>query len=440
MRASAAGSRSRSFADALVGGLVFLLLGVVGFHLMRRGINLSDEGFLLMEVVDMLDGKVLYRDIETFHAPGIWLLLAGLFSVVEPSVLASRGAAALSYFAVAALIFRLVQKRAGLRYGFAGVAVYTALSVWSFPQWTWTWFSPYAVLFSLLAMHSLLAWRDDRRTRRLLVVGLWVGLAAAFKQNYGFFALVASLVGLLALRIEAREQPLRALRAGLLDSLGIGAGVLVAFLPFLLYFGYHGALSSILDLERFILYPLDFTTAARIPYLDFSALWSHGIFEDRGTSTNYLAQLALSTPTTIPLLPSLTEIRVLHAILYWLPPLVLAAGLVLSLLPKSPERPIDGELFVSTALSGLLFLGIFPRADFTHLVTVYQPLLVTGALVAHRVISRLPERLPSWTWVPVTSGVALFGFYALAAAAWLLYLVDSMVEELPQRRGASVRP
>lgn len=423
--------------DAVLLGVALAALAGVGFLLLRRGINLSDEGFLLQQSLDMLAGKVLYRDIEMFIAPGIWFLVAGLFALVEPSVLASRIVAAGSYFAVAAVVFRIVQVRvggrAGLRYGAACVFLYAALAVWSFPHWTWAWYSPWSILCALLALQTLLRWRDDPRPRRLFWVGLFVGGTALFKQNYGFFAAAGCGLGVVLLRLERREPPSVWVPGALLDGLRIAGGVVLAILPMLAWFGLQGALYSIYD--RFLLYPLEFRTAANIPYLPFSALFDHALFADRISSTHYLAQLALSTPTTIPGLPGPATIHALHALLYWLPPAVLGAGLVLGVRRDDRGLGLDGPLLVSTALSGLVFLGIFPRADFTHLVTVYQPLFVTAALAWHRAWQRLPERTPLWVWAPVAGGVALAGLYTLAASAWLAYLVQSMSEPLPQHRG-----
>jgi hypothetical protein len=217
------------------------------------------------------------------------------------------------------------------------------------------------------------------------------------------------------------------------DGLRIAAGVIIAVLPLLVYFGLHGALYSIYD--RFLLYPLEFTSAANIPYLPFSALFDHAVFNDRVTSTNYLSQLALSTPAGISALPGPATIHLLHAILYWAPPVVLLAGALLSFRRLESRFSVDAPMFISTAVSGFVFLGIFPRADFTHLVTVYQPLLVTAALAWHRGAARLGDRTPWWAWAPVAGGSALFGFYALSATAWLAYLVQSMTTALPQPRG-----
>ena len=428
---------SRRLIDRVLVATAAGLVAFAGYHLLRRGINLSDEGFLLQQSVDMLAGKILYRDIEMFIAPGIWFLVAGLFQIVEPSVLASRAIAAVSYFALAAVVFRLVRHqlggREGLHAGAICLALYAALAVWSFPHWTWAWYSPWSVLFALLALQSILAWREDRRGLRLVLAGVYIGLTAVFKQNYGLFALLGCGLSLVALRLEKREAWGELVRDSLTDALRMGLGFAIAVLPLLVYFGIHGALGSIYD--RFVLYPLEFTTAANIPYLPLSALFDPSLFDDRVASTHYLSQLALSTPSGIALLPRPGTIQRLHALLYWAPPAILTAGLLLSFQRQQEGIGLDGPLLASTLVSGFLFLGVFPRADFTHLVTVYQPLLVTGALVWHRASQRLATPPPLWAWLPVTGSVALLGFYVLAATAWLLYLVSAMTEPLPQARG-----
>ena len=161
------------------------LLVAFALSLCRRSISLSDEGYLLLQSLDMLDGKVLYRDMDAFVAPGIWFLVAGLFSFVEPSVLASRSLALAGLLATYGLGFRIVARVADRGHAWAAVAGLAVFTVWAFPAWTFTFYSPFAVLFALAALDRLLAWRETRRERSLLMAGLWLGLSVAFKQNYG---------------------------------------------------------------------------------------------------------------------------------------------------------------------------------------------------------------------------------------------------------------
>lgn len=67
-RTSRAVSLVRSHGLALVGCAA---VAAFAYSVCRRAIVISDEGYLLSQVVDMLAGKVLYRDMDAFVSPGI---------------------------------------------------------------------------------------------------------------------------------------------------------------------------------------------------------------------------------------------------------------------------------------------------------------------------------------------------------------------------------
>ena len=72
----------------LLGITACLLIFVV--PLAMRSITLADEGYLLLQALDLANGKVLYRDMDAFVTPGVWFLLAGVFKFAGPSVWVSR--------------------------------------------------------------------------------------------------------------------------------------------------------------------------------------------------------------------------------------------------------------------------------------------------------------------------------------------------------------
>src|SRR5262245_35434683 len=179
-------------------------VGVVAFavSLCQRTINLTDEGYLLSQVVDMLSGKVLYRDMDAFVSPGIWFLLAGLFSVTEPSVLASRGLALAGYLATVFLTYRIAARLTSQAFAWGAVGILMTFTVWAFPAWTSAFYSPFAILFALAALDRLLEWRASRRTGQLFLCGLAIGLSIVFKQNYGAFALAGTVLAAGAICLE----------------------------------------------------------------------------------------------------------------------------------------------------------------------------------------------------------------------------------------------
>ena len=90
--------------------LVVLVSTVLVF---RRGLVLGDEGYILGQSLAIADGKVPYRDLDMFVAPGVWLLNAGLFKAFGPSVLISRIPVALCYLLTVALACWVVTVASG---------------------------------------------------------------------------------------------------------------------------------------------------------------------------------------------------------------------------------------------------------------------------------------------------------------------------------------
>ncbi|MCH2186177.1 hypothetical protein MK280_09920, partial [Myxococcota bacterium] len=140
-------TRARSLAIP-----VGVILAAVAFALplIRRGIILSDEGYLLQQSLDLLQGHVIYRDMDAFITPGMWFLLAGLFSVVEPSVIASRYLM-LGTFAILSLTaYQIVRPISGVASALGAVGGLFIFCVWAFPAWTFAFYSPLAILLILL--------------------------------------------------------------------------------------------------------------------------------------------------------------------------------------------------------------------------------------------------------------------------------------------------
>ena len=66
--------------------LGFLLL----FTQIKSAANLCDEGLVLTNAERIRAGEVPYRDFWTMYGPGYFYALAGLFSLVEPTILVAR--------------------------------------------------------------------------------------------------------------------------------------------------------------------------------------------------------------------------------------------------------------------------------------------------------------------------------------------------------------
>lgn len=417
----------------------WLPLGVVvaalafGLPLVQRGIILSDEGYLLQQALDLLDGRVLYREMDAFITPGMWFLLAGVFAVFEPSVIASRYLMLAAYALLALTAYRIVAPVSGRVAALGAVAGLLLFSVWAFPAWTFAFYSPMAVLFSLLGLERLLAWQRSARRIDLAWMGMWLGLAICFKQNYGAFALVGAVIAYAATRL-AGLRPLRESLDGAGREIAVTAlGVTAAGLPFLLYLLANGAMAD--AWYSLVVHPFEFAGRHDIPYASFSDLWRPALYTDGTEKLTYLSYGFLRAGP-IGLMQAVRGTHRLHVLAYWLPPLIFAVGTVLVFVSgRRQGRRLDAPLLAIVSVCGLVFLGVLPRADYNHLMNVYQPVVVAGAVVAERCFALLPAgaRLVRVVFAALLGMLALL--YGGTALAWYASFLRSHVVPIDVPRG-----
>ncbi len=405
-----------------------------GLSLCRRAIILSDEGYLLLQALDMARGRVLYRDMDAFVAPGVWFLLAALFRLVEPSVLASRLLALACWCASLWAAARIVQRLAGPGAAWAAAAAFLGTSVWAFPAWTWSFYSPWSVLFALLALERVLAWGVDRRGRDLVLLGVALGLAILFKQNYGVFAAAGCAVGIAGLCLESRVSLGTSWRDALAVPGPVALGFGIVVVPTLLYFWRHEALGD--AFQALVVHPFGgFLGTHDIPYLGPAEIFTRERMAGLGRLTygaSALTHTALRFDWPVPLVRS---VEILHVLLYWIPPLLFAAGAWLMLAPTIRGLPPDGGGLALLAVAGSVYLGVFPRADFNHLVNVYQPVVALGAVVGARVLAGGPASARWPRRAVVAAGGALLAAYAIVAGYWYVDLLRSLDTEVAPPRG-----
>jgi 4-amino-4-deoxy-L-arabinose transferase-like glycosyltransferase len=398
--------------------------------LCRRGMILSDEGYLLQQALDLLGGRVIYRDMDSFVTPGIWFLLAGTFALFGASIFASRVLMVLAGVGLTLVVFRIVRRLAGERHGLAAVACTLVLFIWAFPAWTFSFYSPISVLLALWGLERLLAFDDSRRPRDLLWVGLLFGLSICFKQNYGVFAMAGAALGFIATKLE-RRTPLGEAISGLPRELGLVAlGAFAAGFPFLAYLLWNGAMGD--AWQSLVIHPFEFSGKHDIPYASPGDLLRADLYKDGIEKLTYLSYPMLQSAPIMWLL-DFRGVHRLHVLLYWMPPLLFGAGLLLAMLPLDrDERRLDGHLLTVVASCGLLFLGVLPRADFNHLVNVYQPVLVAGPVVVACLARRLP---PAGGRVVLAFAAAIALAYAGVAGHWYGELLRTHRSELSMERG-----
>lgn len=206
--------------------VVLFLQLLVGF----RGISFRDEGFLLNNAVQIVHGKVPYRDFFMTTTPGAYYLQAKVFTILGQFVATDR----ILYLGVITifllvLLFFLEKEKPLLKSVILLLAGFIMVNPGGYAFYN----SEALVLFLV----SVLVYRKYIRTKDLFFLslsGILFGLTFIFKQSYSVFGLLAVIV-LLSLEKE-KIKLLKYFLSGYTSVLGI----------FFLYFLFQGALKDAL--------------------------------------------------------------------------------------------------------------------------------------------------------------------------------------------------
>jgi len=200
---------------------------VSGFTALR-GIDPFDEGLILSAAARVADGQLPYADFPWPYGPAHPYLLAGLSELLGESLLWWRLVRVVCDAAVAALVFAIVSRAAGRRWGLAAwlcaaCAMAQPVSANPFPP---------ALALGLGAF--ALVTRPAAPRRAPLWAGLLVAAAAAWRLDFGLYAGGAVLVALLL----RGDGPLRGRvrTASVFAATTVAAG-LVLYAPFLIAAG-----------------------------------------------------------------------------------------------------------------------------------------------------------------------------------------------------------
>jgi hypothetical protein len=387
---------------------VTIIAGLVCYGLFyRRGIWLSVVAYSVAPAERVMQGEIPYRDFLFNYTPGILWLNALLMKVFGLSLMTVNWG--LYVFKVAALAaLYLVGRRV---IGTWPALIPAALTLaWLGHRYIFNVHpTQYYMVFALAGLGFMLRCLSTGSRVQLLLCGLSIGLVFLFKHNVGLLLLGAAtgntvLAALVSGAEAGRSHPASSVRGVALLWAGFG----VVAVAFVIWLSSHGALGPMID--HFAHHAAEYSDerAIGLPPLRWllpvlvaiATAATAGWFVARRAPKLLEAYLCLiivagAAALLMPVRAATFKQSATTAVAY-VPPFVFAAGLALLAWDwKTSSEPARGAswwkrnaaLVTVSVFALAVYLEVYPRADYYHLVRVLPPVFLVLVMVLFRAVS-----------------------------------------------------
>jgi 4-amino-4-deoxy-L-arabinose transferase-like glycosyltransferase len=424
---------------------ITILAGIICYGLFyRRGIWLAVIAYSLSPAERVLNGEIPYRDFLFNYTPGIIWLNALLMKLFGTELMTIR--VGLFGFKLATLItlFYIGQKLTNVWAALMPVMLTLAWLGHRFPFSVHP--TQYSMLLAMLGALCLIKYNENGRARLLVLCGLAIGAVFIFKYNVGLL-LLASVTAVVALR----EIMLTSDSATFADRFSsVAAAVSICWLGFAsvavalaAYMFHNHALGAMLD--HFLHHAAEYSQQRSVGLPSIKLVMPVATMQlallaggwvvlnrrPRLFETYVIIATALDSAAMLILKESAT------ASMNYFPLAVFAVAiLIMSYRLKGRLDTSSGRqswwqrnwpLAILTSFALGLYLEVFPRADYYHLVRVLPPVFLLLVIVIAQGMPSLQSYLSARTYVPKRAASACL------AIPWILLLIVGIKDTwLPQ--------
>lgn len=431
-------NRKRRLAPSVAGPfLIATAAGLICYGLFfRRGLGLSVIGYSIAPAERVMQGEVPYRDFLFNYTPGILWVNALLMKAFGAGLMTIRiGLFAFKLLTLMAL-FHVARR---LTCGWAALVPVALTLAWlGYGQVFNVYPDQYLILFALAGLVFMLRYNESGKNNWLALCGVAVALVFLFKYNVGVLLFAAGALAIVTRTGMASDAfPVNSRRVT--DAAKAGAVYLAGFAivggALLAYLTYNHAFGPMLD--HFMHHAAQYSEERSIGLPSPSLVVPVAVLLLPAIGVGFLVVIVAGrgfqfymTATIVAgsvLLIHWTRGKVFNtgvvALVAYFPPLIFGAAAALAIwqLKKSEGGAAgwwnrNGAITITGLFALALYLEVFPRADFYHLVRILPPVFMFFFALLVRWLPALTEQLRET--VPSPRRAAL-----LVVSAPLIFLV-----------------
>lgn len=383
--------------------LLTLAAGIICYGIfVNRGLGLSVIGYSIAPAERVMQGEVPYRDFLFNYTPGILWVNAALMKAFGATLMTTRiGLFAFKLATLLALFY--IARRLTSSWG-ALVPVMLTLAWPGYQQIFNVYPDQYLILFALAGLISMLNYDDTGRIRWLLLCGAATGAVFLFKYNVGVLLLASAGLAIAMRELMTTRRIATAAKALALYTSGFAviAAVLVAYLA------YNHAMGAMIS--HFLHHAAEYSEARSVglpspaslipsamvllPPLIFGLLVL--VFATRAFEVYWIA--AMIFVAVVVFQSTITDSTLAWTAYFPALVFIAASGAVVWQLKKNRADLTtwwsrNGAITITGLFALAVYLEVFPRADYFHLVRVLPPVFIFFFAILFRSHPVLREQL-----------------------------------------------
>lgn len=410
--------------------LLTIAAGLVCYGLFfNRGLGLSVIGYSVAPAERVMQGEVPYRDFLFNYTPGILWVNAALMKAFGATLMTTRLGLFVFKMLTLLMLFHVARKLTSAWAALLPVAL--ALAWVGYQQIFNVYPDQYLMLFALGGLSCMLSYNETGRTRWLLFCGLAVGVVFIFKYNVGVLLLAFCALATAMRELMTSRRLGRATRpvAVFVTGFAIPAAGLIAYLicnhalgPMVSHFWHHASEYS--ESRSVSLPSPDLGLPAAMVLLPLVGIGLLVLMAaGKAFEVYWIAALVFVSIIMLQSYRGKVFNTGMLALVAYFPQVIFAAALMLAIWQVKKNKSdgaswwIDkGPLAITGVFALAVYLEVFPRADYHHLVRVLPPVFLFFMAILFRWQPVLANQLKSK--VPSPRRVAL-----LLASTPLIFLI-----------------